>query len=446
MVRQYSSVAVETTLTGNITNSATSIIVGSTSGFPVVFPYTLSIDAENASKELVEVTAAAGTTLTVTRGIDGTSGVSHSLGAVVRHDHSARDFREPQEHIAATTNVHGITGTLADTDSAQSFTNKNLASGTNTFPASLVTLAGAQTLTNKNLADPTNVFPSSLATLTGTQAFTNKDLASGTNTFPTSLVTLTGAQTLTNKVLTSPTINTPTVSGGTLTSPAIVSPTITGTGTAALSSLTVGGVSVIGTRVEQVVYNANGTFSKGSYTWAKYALIEGVAAGGAGGGAAATSTGEASCGSGGGAGQWGQTLVPISSLAASETVTCPAGALGASGLDGNNGSNASFGTWLVLNGGSGGNASSVGSGVGVTTGGAPGGGSALRTGGQAISGAGAASSYGPGGQGRASSTPSNGSNAPSPGAGGSGAVNAASAAAKAGGAGGAAQIIVTLFG
>lgn len=45
------------------------------------------------------------------------------------------------------------------------------------------------------------------ADLTTAQVLTNKDLTSGTNTFPTSLVTLTGSQTLTNKTLTSPAIN-----------------------------------------------------------------------------------------------------------------------------------------------------------------------------------------------------------------------------------------------
>jgi hypothetical protein len=45
------------------------------------------------------------------------------------------------------------------------------------------------------------------ADLTTAQTFTNKDLTSGTNTFPTSLATLTGSQTLTNKTLTSPLIN-----------------------------------------------------------------------------------------------------------------------------------------------------------------------------------------------------------------------------------------------
>ena len=42
---------------------------------------------------------------------------------------------------------------------------------------------------------------------TTAQTLTNKDLTSGTNTFPTSLATLTGTETLTNKTLTSPLIN-----------------------------------------------------------------------------------------------------------------------------------------------------------------------------------------------------------------------------------------------
>jgi hypothetical protein len=45
------------------------------------------------------------------------------------------------------------------------------------------------------------------ADLTTAQTLTNKDLTSGTNTFPTTLATLTGSQTLTNKTLTSPLIN-----------------------------------------------------------------------------------------------------------------------------------------------------------------------------------------------------------------------------------------------
>jgi len=63
---------------------------------------------------LVEVTAAAGTTLTVVRGVDGTSAVAHSNGASVKHTISARDLSEPQAHIDATV-AHGVTGAVVGT-------------------------------------------------------------------------------------------------------------------------------------------------------------------------------------------------------------------------------------------------------------------------------------------------------------------------------------------
>jgi len=57
-------------------------------------------------------------------------------------------------------------------------------------------------------------------TLDATQTLTNKDLTSGTNTFPSSLATLTGTETLTNKTLTAPVLTAPvlgTPASGTLT-------------------------------------------------------------------------------------------------------------------------------------------------------------------------------------------------------------------------------------
>lgn len=42
--RYYSNTAVATTLSAGINNSVTSMQVGSVSGFPVSFPYTLVID------------------------------------------------------------------------------------------------------------------------------------------------------------------------------------------------------------------------------------------------------------------------------------------------------------------------------------------------------------------------------------------------------------------
>lgn len=98
-VRYYSSTAERTVLSGAVNGTTTTFIVDAVNGWPSSFPYTLIIDEDTINEEIVEVTGRSATTLTVVRGIDGTSGTAHSAGASVRHGVSARDFREPNEHV-----------------------------------------------------------------------------------------------------------------------------------------------------------------------------------------------------------------------------------------------------------------------------------------------------------------------------------------------------------
>ena len=69
-----------TALTSGITNSATSITVGSVADFPTLtgsdYYYATLANVTNTKIEIVKVTAAAGTTLTVVRGQDNTTAVS----------------------------------------------------------------------------------------------------------------------------------------------------------------------------------------------------------------------------------------------------------------------------------------------------------------------------------------------------------------------------------
>ena len=143
-------------LVGGITGAAASLIVDTVTGLPTV-PFTLLLDPGVSTEEVVEVTAAGGTTLTVTRGVDGTSAQAHLNGAEVRHAYSARDFQDSRNHEANLTTAHGVTGAVVGTANVQALTNKTLDGSLNTFsnvpqaalPATSLSTTGAQILTNK---------------------------------------------------------------------------------------------------------------------------------------------------------------------------------------------------------------------------------------------------------------------------------------------------------
>ena len=134
-VRYYSSVAPPTTLSGSISAGAASITVGSTTGFPALTPYTLSLSYDTIGEELVQVNSVGGTTLSVTRGIDGTSATSHNAGVEVRHVTSARDFADSRTHEESAAGVHGLGPgeDLVGTTKVQTLSNKTLDMATGTL-------------------------------------------------------------------------------------------------------------------------------------------------------------------------------------------------------------------------------------------------------------------------------------------------------------------------
>jgi len=138
--RKYSSRSQQTTLTGALTSSGTSATVVSGSGLLGGITvsagelFTVVIDPDTALEEIVDVSAVSTNTLTIVRGVDGSTGQAHSAGAVVRHMAIGRDYREANTHIEATTG-HGATGAVVGTTNTQTLTNKTLTSPVLTTPA-----------------------------------------------------------------------------------------------------------------------------------------------------------------------------------------------------------------------------------------------------------------------------------------------------------------------
>ena len=95
MTRKFSSISVESTLASGISNSQTTLTVATGTGSALlggvtlaagnVDQFTLAIDPDTTNEEIVFATAVAADTFTIVRARAGSSGISHSGGATVRH-------------------------------------------------------------------------------------------------------------------------------------------------------------------------------------------------------------------------------------------------------------------------------------------------------------------------------------------------------------------------
>jgi hypothetical protein len=95
MTRKFSSTSVETTLASGINSSVTSMTVASGTGSALlggvtlasgnVDQFTVALDPDTTSEEIVFITAVSSDTFTIVRGRAGTSQIAHSAGATVKH-------------------------------------------------------------------------------------------------------------------------------------------------------------------------------------------------------------------------------------------------------------------------------------------------------------------------------------------------------------------------
>jgi hypothetical protein len=95
MARKFSSISVESTLASGISNSQTTLTVATGTGSALlggvtlaagnVDQFTLALDPDTTNEEIVFATAVAADTFTIVRARAGSSGISHSGGATVRH-------------------------------------------------------------------------------------------------------------------------------------------------------------------------------------------------------------------------------------------------------------------------------------------------------------------------------------------------------------------------
>ena len=172
--RKYSSRAQQSTLTSGISSADTTMVVGSGTNLmggktpTSIQTYTVVIDPDTALEEVVDVSNYSGTgnSLTITRGIDGSTGVAHSAGAVVRHMIIGRDLQETNDHIEATTG-HGATGAVVGTTNTQTLTNKVLTAPTITSPSITTPTITSPTITGTGTITATTFTGDLTGTVTG---------------------------------------------------------------------------------------------------------------------------------------------------------------------------------------------------------------------------------------------------------------------------------------
>jgi hypothetical protein len=121
MTRKYSSISVQSTLASGISNSATSMTVATGTGAALLGGVTLSagnidtfsvaIDPDTQNEEIVFITANSSDSFTIVRGQSGSSAISHSGGATVKHVFVSEALNAFESGLNETIPLNAQTGT-----------------------------------------------------------------------------------------------------------------------------------------------------------------------------------------------------------------------------------------------------------------------------------------------------------------------------------------------
>lgn len=112
--KYFSGAAVANTLSAPIGSSDVTIVVSSALvGWPASFPFMAVIDKGTSNEEKVKVSAGT-TSLTVTRGQDGTTAVSHTSGASFQHCLDAQTVTNHETFVAGNGTVTPSTSAVGD--------------------------------------------------------------------------------------------------------------------------------------------------------------------------------------------------------------------------------------------------------------------------------------------------------------------------------------------